>query len=603
MRSSRSRAALCTLVAVVVASFFAGPGAGVSSAEDPPPLGPIRRRPAGRAPSSEVGPIVIIGGTNLSPEEIAKLPPLDAAGLQKILAQPGVKVMTPATMRKTIANVAKAIEANNRVADETLAGLPHLATAVRTTRAKMGEERKVRLGGGRPRAREGQVVTLISGQAMAKDIALGRKMLEDPKQRVRAYEAVYAAIQERAGSAPPEARKRIGALPAPADAVSQGLKAIDDALGVAVRLWLEVFVPRIPTTPVVPKAVPCTAEEGAGYGGDMTDTGGTANPNGLLARAGWPLKGYETCVREQGNRGTCPSFAIIGAAETLIAANTGRYVNLSEQDLYKKQRLDFGPFPPDFFDDGYAPPLSLLFQLLSGYTFPWERDWDYNPSWSRVANSNTRTYANSCVGYQGEACSETNHQANRRCYQVDVTVVKEIVKEVCEFLEGIPFLNIFSGWVCEQVTEVITTVEKTTVCVYDTQIPGTSGFRVRGFNLFYIPVLVSPSVGIETAKFYLSNKKPLVLCFQTAASFDNNSGGYVSYTGTAETNRGGHCVAVTGYVDNPSLPAGIPPGAGGGYLVVKNSWGTSFGDRGYAYLPYDWVKAWATCMIAITDVG
>ena len=41
-----------------------------------------------------------------------------------------------------------------------------------------------------------------------------------------------------------------------------------------------------------------------------------------------------------------------------------------------------------------------------------------------------------------------------------------------------------------------------------------------------------------------------------------------------------HAVTVTGYQDDPSL-------SGGGYWVIKNSWGTGWGDNGYGYLNYD----------------
>lgn len=53
---------------------------------------------------------------------------------------------------------------------------------------------------------------------------------------------------------------------------------------------------------------------------------------------------------------------------------------------------------------------------------------------------------------------------------------------------------------------------------------------------------------------------------------------------------GGHCVVIPGYLANEKLPAGAPRAPGGGYFICKNSWGTDFGDLGYAYLPVDWVK-------------
>jgi C1A family cysteine protease len=46
---------------------------------------------------------------------------------------------------------------------------------------------------------------------------------------------------------------------------------------------------------------------------------------------------------------------------------------------------------------------------------------------------------------------------------------------------------------------------------------------------------------------------------------------------------GGHALFCCGYQDDPQYE-------GGGYLIVKNSWGTDFGDHGYIFLPYAYVN-------------
>jgi hypothetical protein len=95
------------------------------------------------------GPIVVVGGTRLPREVAARLPRLDAAGLRKILQQPGAKVVTPAGIRRTIESVEKATVANQRAADEALKSSPHLAKALRAARAPFGKEPTTRIGRGR----------------------------------------------------------------------------------------------------------------------------------------------------------------------------------------------------------------------------------------------------------------------------------------------------------------------------------------------------------------------------------------------------------------------------------------------------------------------
>jgi C1A family cysteine protease len=53
-------------------------------------------------------------------------------------------------------------------------------------------------------------------------------------------------------------------------------------------------------------------------------------------------------------------------------------------------------------------------------------------------------------------------------------------------------------------------------------------------------------------------------------------------------------VHVVGYLSNTDLLKKIPtapPGAGGGYFIIKNSWGACDGDAGYKYMPVDYFEA------------
>ena len=80
------------------------------------------------------------------------------------------------------------------------------------------------------------------------------------------------------------------------------------------------------------------------------------------------------------------------------------------------------------------------------------------------------------------------------------------------------------------------------------------------------------------AKQALSNKHPVVLGIEVWDSFESNT---VAQTGlvpipdfNSEGMQGGHAVCMVGYDDVQH------------HFIVKNSWGTSWGDKGYFYLPY-----------------
>ena len=97
---------------------------------------------------------------------------------------------------------------------------------------------------------------------------------------------------------------------------------------------------------------------------------------------------------------------------------------------------------------------------------------------------------------------------------------------------------------------------------------------------------------LNTIRALLANGQALLGSFGVYSGFDGPAtGGFV--TNLAETNgRGGHVIDITGFISNDTLHSRLPSaptGAGGGYFIIKNSWGCGAADAGYYYLPVDYV--------------
>ena len=83
----------------------------------------------------------------------------------------------------------------------------------------------------------------------------------------------------------------------------------------------------------------------------------------------------------------------------------------------------------------------------------------------------------------------------------------------------------------------------------------------------------------------LAGGNGFVLGFKVYESFESQA---VAQTGKMpmpqanEKSLGGHAVFAAGYQTDPQSP-------GGGYLIIKNSWGARWGDKGYFCMPFAYV--------------
>lgn len=86
---------------------------------------------------------------------------------------------------------------------------------------------------------------------------------------------------------------------------------------------------------------------------------------------------------------------------------------------------------------------------------------------------------------------------------------------------------------------------------------------------------------IESLKSALYNGYPVAISVNLYSSFGNGNGGVIPMPKSRETSygaHGSHAMVIVGYDDDEQ------------WFIVRNSWGTNFGDNGYCYMPYAYIS-------------
>lgn len=88
---------------------------------------------------------------------------------------------------------------------------------------------------------------------------------------------------------------------------------------------------------------------------------------------------------------------------------------------------------------------------------------------------------------------------------------------------------------------------------------------------------------LDSVKQTLSQQIPCMFGFTVYSSINSAKDGKIPFPERTDSVLGGHAVAAVGYDDNMKIKNCT------GAFIIRNSWGTEWGDNGYGYLPYDYL--------------
>ncbi|MCA9836146.1 MAG: C1 family peptidase [Trueperaceae bacterium] len=384
----------------------------------------------------------------------------------------------------------------------------------------------------------GQSVTLFGLGTQIDNATAANKLAQSVDNALADYTQTYALLPEALKSQAPRPESLEGK--ALAD-VQAALEQLNTLLGTLSSTQLDGL--RLESNPQLPSQ--------AVNPGNGTDNNGACTPTNYAGRYWFPLKNFISPVKNQANRGTCWAFTAIGALESRERVQNNNPANLSEQFLINKVKEDWDS---DDDNDGYWSEKALNTAVSKGQVFPSENGWTYNPSMSRPADS----YANSCNGYSGD-CSDTSHQSKRVC-----------------------------------------TTFIFTFCSYQTV--NYSGPGVAASTSIQI-WKNGDAFDLNRYRFLLSQGYVIMASFPVYKGFmdDVTNNGVVSnYAKTrlddkgkeVDGSYGGHALQIVGFLSNDELSqfGNTPKIGGGGYFIIKNSWGCNAGDAGFYYVPADYVS-------------